>query len=133
MDYKEAIRLLHPDTTRDALAEIEYYGGFKGKEKCIKAIEEACLLACEAMEIVKDKLKVGEWIPFTEEKPEEGQNVHVSLKDGTVSEGLYTKKYGFNLREGIICSNGVWINIREINAWMPKMKLRPYVENSQRL
>ena len=68
------------------------------------------------------------WIPLVERKPEEGQNVHVSLKGGTVSEGLYTKRYGFNLREGIICGNGDWINIREINAWMPKRILRPYVE-----
>ena len=50
MDYKEAIRILHPDTTAEALAEIEYYAGFSGHEAQMKAIEEACLLACKAME-----------------------------------------------------------------------------------
>lgn len=35
MDYKEAIRLLHPDTTREAIADYEYYGGFKGKQRAI--------------------------------------------------------------------------------------------------
>ena len=30
MTYKEAKRILHPDTTREALAEIEFLGGFKG-------------------------------------------------------------------------------------------------------
>lgn len=50
MTIKETIRLLHPDTTTEALAEIEYYGGFSGEEAKIKAIEEACLIACEVLE-----------------------------------------------------------------------------------
>lgn len=50
MNYQEAIRLLHPDTTEEAIAEIEYYGGFKGYEKAMQAINEACILACEALE-----------------------------------------------------------------------------------
>lgn len=50
MNYEEAILLLHPDTTAEALAEIEYYGGFKGREKALQAINEACLLACVALE-----------------------------------------------------------------------------------
>lgn len=49
MTAKEAIRLLDPETTRDALWEIEYYGGFNGKEAQIKAIEDACVLAVEAL------------------------------------------------------------------------------------
>lgn len=43
MDYQEARRLLHPDTTRDAIWEIE------DKKEAIKKIEEACLVACEAI------------------------------------------------------------------------------------
>lgn len=50
MTYKEAKRILHPDTTREALAEIEFLGGFKGKEKLRKAVDEACLMACEALD-----------------------------------------------------------------------------------
>ena len=50
MTAQEAIKLLHPDTTKEAIAEIKYYCGFHGKEAAIKAIEEACLLACEALE-----------------------------------------------------------------------------------
>lgn len=50
MNAKEAIRILHPDTTREALAEYEYYGGFNGKQAMIKAVEDASLLACEALE-----------------------------------------------------------------------------------
>lgn len=50
MTYEEAKRILHPDTTREALAEIEFLGGFKGKEKTRKAVDEACLMACEALD-----------------------------------------------------------------------------------
>ena len=50
MTYEEAKRILHPDTTREALAEIEFLGGFKGKEKLQEAVDEACLMACEALD-----------------------------------------------------------------------------------
>jgi hypothetical protein len=49
MTLEQAIRILHPDTTLLALAEVEYYGGFDGNEARIKACEEACILACEVM------------------------------------------------------------------------------------
>ena len=55
MEYLEAIRILHPDTTREALEKIRYHAGFRSIEAEIKAINEACLLACEAMEkVMKD-------------------------------------------------------------------------------
>lgn len=50
MTYEEAKRILHPNTTREALAEIEFLGGFKGKEKLREAVDEACLIACEALD-----------------------------------------------------------------------------------
>ncbi len=50
MTYEEAKRILHPDTTVDALTEIEYYAGFNGKEARLKAVDEACVVACEALE-----------------------------------------------------------------------------------
>ena len=50
MTREEAIRLLDPNTTIEALAEVEYYNGFSGKDACIEAIEDACRLAIEALE-----------------------------------------------------------------------------------
>lgn len=50
MSVEEAIRILHPDTTLDASTEIGYYAGFKCEEAQIKAVEQACLIACEALE-----------------------------------------------------------------------------------
>lgn len=43
MTTEEAIKLLHPDTTKETLL------GY-GKEEAIKLIEEACIVACEYME-----------------------------------------------------------------------------------
>lgn len=50
MEINKAIEILHPDTTFQAITEIEYYGGFNGKEKAIEAVNEACIVACECME-----------------------------------------------------------------------------------
>ena len=47
---KEAIKILHPDTSRDALWKIEYYAGFNAEKARLKAVEDACLVACEALE-----------------------------------------------------------------------------------
>ena len=74
MTYKEAIKVLHPDTTLTALAEVEYYGGFNGQEAKIKAVEEACLLACKALE---------KQIPKKPRKTNDG--LHIAKKD------FYTK------------------------------------------
>lgn len=43
MNYQKAIELLHPDTSRDAIWKIA------DEEEAIKKIEEALLMACEAM------------------------------------------------------------------------------------
>lgn len=53
MDYCEAKRLLHPDTTRDAIWEIE------DEQKAIKKIEEACLVACDAIDELQEYKKLG--------------------------------------------------------------------------
>ena len=50
MTYEEAKRILHPDTTREALAEIKFLGGFSGKEKSREAVDVACIMACAALD-----------------------------------------------------------------------------------
>lgn len=54
MTYEEAIKILHPDTTASAIAEYEYYGGFHSREAGKKAVEDACMVACEAMHRLLD-------------------------------------------------------------------------------
>lgn len=47
MTLEEACRLIDPATDMDALAEIEYYNGFKGKEAAAKALREASQLVVD--------------------------------------------------------------------------------------
>lgn len=68
MTIEEAIKLLHPETTGEGIMELECYGGFEAKEKVINAIEEACILACEALE---------KQIPY---KPKEYEDKYYSCK-----------------------------------------------------
>lgn len=49
MTIEEAIKILDPETTRQALAEIEYYAGFRGQEAKIEAVNEACMVAVDIM------------------------------------------------------------------------------------
>lgn len=44
MTAAEAKRIIHPDTTLEALAEI------KGDNAKVAAVDEACLVACAALE-----------------------------------------------------------------------------------
>lgn len=62
MTIEEAIRILDPETTAEALAEVEYYGGFRGNEALVKACEDACIVAVDA-------LKRTRWIPCSERMP----------------------------------------------------------------
>ena len=50
MNYAQAKKILHPNTTLETLAEIEYYAGFNGEEAKRKAVDEACLIACKALD-----------------------------------------------------------------------------------
>lgn len=65
MTREEAIRILDPETTAEALAEIEYYAGFRGKEAATKAVEDACILAVAALREQEQR----RWIPVSERLP----------------------------------------------------------------
>lgn len=70
--------LLNPKTTASALAEIEYYNGFSGKEACIEAIEDACRLVIEALEKQATTQATSEWIPVSERLPDDLVAVNVT-------------------------------------------------------
>ena len=57
------------------------------------------------------------WIPISN-KPTEEEKVIISTKDDVVTSGLYTKRYGFDMREGFICDSG-FIDLNEVLAWQP--------------
>lgn len=61
MTREEAIRILDPETTEEALAEIEYYNGFNGKTAAVQAVSDACVLAVAALREQGER----QWIPVT--------------------------------------------------------------------
>ena len=65
MTRAEAIRILDPETTGEAISEIEYYGGFSGRTAAVQAVSNACILAVEALREQEDR----RWIPVTERLP----------------------------------------------------------------
>lgn len=81
MTREEAIRILAPETTGEALSEIEYYGGFSGKTAVVQAVSDACVLAVEALREQEER----RWIPVTERLPEAGKHVLVYSEDDGVS------------------------------------------------
>lgn len=50
MTINQAIRILDPDTSAEALGEIKYYGELDGYEKMMAACEEACRVAVGIMQ-----------------------------------------------------------------------------------
>ena len=65
MTREEAIRILDPETTGEALAEIEYYNGFSGKTAAVQAVSDAFVLAVAALREQEER----RWIPVTERLP----------------------------------------------------------------
>ena len=57
MTVDEAIRILDPETTAEALAEIEYYNGFTGKAAAVQAVSDACILAVAALREQEEREK----------------------------------------------------------------------------
>jgi hypothetical protein len=55
MTIHEAIRILDPFTTGQALNEIEYYAGFSGKQAKIMAVNDACEIAVKYLKKVVEK------------------------------------------------------------------------------
>ncbi len=51
MTREEAIRILDAETSIEALADIEYYGGFSGEKAKRAAVDVACEMAVAALRI----------------------------------------------------------------------------------
>ena len=57
MTREEAIRILDPETAVGTLAEIEYYGGFRGRTKAAQSLYDACILAVAALREQEEREK----------------------------------------------------------------------------
>ena len=97
MTREEAIRILDPETTVEALAEIEYYGGFSGKNAAVQAVSDACILAVAALREQEERYNikgveidtVRNWIPVTERLPDFGVDVLIYSKIDSVCLSYY--------------------------------------------
>lgn len=95
MTREEAIRILDPETTVEALAKIEYYAGFNGDSAVKKAVDDACILAVAALREQEQRL----WIPVTDSLPENIANrvLVVCERSNGVFYAHYEKPFWINL------------------------------------
>ena len=108
MTREEAIRILDPATTGEALAEIEYYNGFAGKTAAVQAVSDACVLAVAALREQGER----RWIPVTERLPDDAETV-LTYKNGIIEVQVYKK-----MRNGWINGNWFW-SMATVTHWMP--------------
>lgn len=108
MTTDEAIKILDPKTTAEALTEIEYYGGFSGQKAAVKAVEDACLLGVAALERSR-------WVPCSERLPNPGERVLTT--DGAFVGEMYINKRGQWQRYNV--ANHETLMALDILAWMP--------------
>ena len=114
MTIERAIRLLHPETTAEALAEIEYYHGFSGRTACVQAVSDACEFACKIMQEYKES-GIQKLIDVRENKPEKNQRViFIEIGDGRCQVGNY---HGAGKRGGHYFMSGN--RIVTARWWMP--------------
>ena len=113
MTREEAIRILDPETTGEAIAEIEYYGGFNGKTAAVQAVSDACILAVAALREQEER----RWIPVTERLPEIGQKCLIANREIVVR--------GWLRPDGVwktgVSSDEVWskFSLFPPTHWMP--------------
>ena len=114
MTREEAIRILDPETTGEALAEIEYYSGFSAKTSVVQAVSDACVLAVAALREQEER----RWIPVTERLPESEGTYLVYTNRGSVYASHFYEKKVFRddyVREPQWSQRGKV----EVTHWMP--------------
>ena len=113
MTRAEAIRILDPKTTGEALKEIVYHSEFGGRTVVIQAILDARKLAVADMREMKKR----RWIPVTERLPETGRKC-------LITNGK-TVKVGWLRPDGVwktgVNRNDLWnrFSLYPPTHWMP--------------
>lgn len=117
MTREEAIRILAPETTGEAISEIEYYGGFNGKTAAVQAVSDACMLAVAALREQEER----RWIPVTERLPEKTGTYFVVTKTGAVTFARFYPEHDFIDCTGkfIRHEKGNFQTNRNVIYWMP--------------
>ena len=113
MTIEEAIKILDPETTREALSAYCY-----DPEERIRVVEEACEIACAA-------LRAQQWVSVKDRLPEDGEVV-LTLVSGKPRENIelidayelatYYERYGWHVDEF-----SDWY-APQVSHWMPLPK-----------
>lgn len=112
MTREEAIRILDPKTSAEALAEIEYYNGFTGKTAAVQAVSDACVLAVAALREQEER----RWIPVSDPPIEKGC-YFVTVKHWY--DGLPVAREAYwNGADWLSCERKLEITPR-VTHWMP--------------
>ena len=111
MTREEAIRILDPETTGEALAEIEYYNGFSGKTAAVQAVSDACILAVAALREQEER----RWIPVTERLPEDPLQTVLVTNGKETCVAVYSVVYD---EFGVMCGRGQDKRFG-VTHWMP--------------
>lgn len=122
MTREEAIRILDPETTGEAMEEIEYYGGFSGRAAVVQAVLDACVLAVAALREQEER----RWIPVNERMPET-----IPCNAGTeYSEAVFVLTSGRKVMAAVwdgidwLAAFGYWEAWGEkVTHWMPLPEL----------
>ena len=112
MTREEAIRILDPETTGEALAEIEYYHGFNGKIAAVQAVSDACILAVAALREQEER----RWIPVTERLPDENNRWVLCL---CVSGAMEVLKFDYTMWNWDAQYPGRCYMENYVTHWMP--------------
>lgn len=120
MTREEAIRILDPETTGEALAEIEYYNGFSGKKAAVHAVSDACVLAVSALR-EQEKQR---WISVDDMLPEKAGTYFVVTKTGAVTYARFYPEHDLKDYKGEVFGHekGSFQSNRKVLFWMPLPK-----------
>ena len=121
MTREEAIRILDPETTGEAISGIEYYGGFSGRTAAVQAVSDACILAVAALREQEER-----------SKPKESQPMDVRKKLVELVKRAITDWEHGDVSERIadhLIANGVTVQSdKDINVpskWIPVTERLP--------
>lgn len=112
MTREEAIRILDPETTGEALAEIEYYNGFSGKTAAVQAVSDACILAVAALREQEER----RWVPVTESP--KGNGCYIVAVNHWVDGKPVTREAYWNGCDWLSCDKKRELTPR-VTHWMP--------------
>ena len=109
MTKEEAIKILDPASSAQALSEIAYYAGFSKEDKISEAIADACRIALDALRSSKEQNASDAWIRVSDKLPKEETPVLVCYRGQGRVEMVVSERFG-----------NIWYGLwgREPEFWM---------------